>query len=137
MTEIGKQFNVSAGYVSSRLRRLGIPYRLRGIQRKHPSVLSLEIGETFLIDVPAGKRASSSIYTEARKAGIRIAMRRVDDQKIVVTRRQLVTENTIREMQEAGMKIKAIADEFMVGTRRIHEILRPESDRVVHDTFRT
>jgi predicted DNA-binding protein YlxM (UPF0122 family) len=91
MIEIGKQFNVSSYYVSNRLRQLSIPRRRSGRLRKHASVRSLEIGEHFMIEVPVDREPPSSIYSEAKKIGIRIVIRRLDDQTMMVKRTQLLT----------------------------------------------
>ena len=80
-----------------------------------------------MIEAPVDREPPSSIYGEAKKIGIRIVIRRLEVQKMMVKRTQLLTPDTVREMCVAGMTVKAIADEFLVDSKRIVRILRFDS----------
>ena len=78
LAETAARLDVSAFVVAYEMKRHGIARRdLREIKLKRPSLDSLDIGDSFLIERGIGQHPGSSLYREAKRLGIRITINRV------------------------------------------------------------
>ena len=68
-------------------------------------------GEQLLISEKPDRELwlQQSLYRQAKKVGIRIAIRNLTERTFTVTRRELMTIEKVAEMHSSGMSIRKIA----------------------------
>ncbi|MDI1240803.1 MAG: hypothetical protein PSX80_02635 [bacterium] len=90
ITEIVGMLNVTPGLVSKTLRYLGIPIKRGGVRSiVYPELRQLKIGESLeLPRVPGTRRhAYTRYYVMAKKAGIKVSVRVISNDKVRVSRK--------------------------------------------------
>ena len=90
--QIAKKLNVGFSKVSSELKRHGIEKRPVGEnQRKHPEFWSMKKGDTLIVPRPRAVKPFSSLYGMAKNAGIKISIKTIDKDEMLVTCLQVIS----------------------------------------------
>jgi predicted DNA-binding protein YlxM (UPF0122 family) len=127
--KIGERFGVSATTIWAEMIRHGVPRRPKGTN-VYPSpkynLDSLAIGEQLLIDENPAERFNLqlSLYTQAKKLGIRIAIRNLNDRMFKVTRLERMSIEKITKMHGSGMSIRKIASAYSSSRQTITKMLK-------------
>lgn len=86
--QIAAKLNVSSYLVSSEMKRHQIKVKIWNQKfKKFPQFSTLQIGETTIIKNEGWKNPYSNLYQFAKNQGIRISIKRVDDQHFRITRK--------------------------------------------------
>ena len=84
--EIAERLNETSDRIRRAMRENGIPSRRRGGQPKYPQLRHLAIGESIRLPKET-KHPHIGFYLKAKKAGIRVSVRTVDERTVKVTRK--------------------------------------------------
>jgi predicted DNA-binding protein YlxM (UPF0122 family) len=85
--EVARRLKINTACVSKELEKLGVEKRSKGFsKRKQQELYSLETGESILINRPQVTRPYESLYDKAKKIGIRISIKSIDENTMQIKR---------------------------------------------------
>jgi predicted DNA-binding protein YlxM (UPF0122 family) len=87
--ETAKRLNISPEKVSDELERLGIKKRSGSYaQRRQPELYQLQLGERVIIKRPQVKNFYISLLKKARRIGIQISIKSIDQETLQIYRKK-------------------------------------------------
>lgn len=104
----------------------GISSRARGTRpKKYRQLAKLKIGESFDVTLWRPELPTfTNLRRDAKKLGIRVVVRRVDETTAKITRTPLMTPENVGSMYRSGVSEYAIAAVFRPASKTISKILR-------------
>jgi predicted DNA-binding protein YlxM (UPF0122 family) len=127
--QIGEKFGVAGTTIWEEMIRHGVPTRPTGgkyYPGRRNMLAHLKIGEKLLINENPDRKLwlQQSLYRQAKKFGIRIAIRNLDESTFAVTRKPTLSIEDLVQMQKDGRSLRSIATEYKYNYRSLSQMLR-------------